>query len=594
MRGLVAILVVLIVAVAPSPARADVASDLHGLIDEVARAWAERQEPDGLFGDPLLGRSTTAYGNGMIGYAMLRSAARTGDERLAAAGARAIEASVPHWRPNGFEIWTAQAALRRAGSALPAALRSRLESEVTGFRRLAVADPARACMRKPSCYSNLKLLDALTTLSALNTGLRGTDPRARLSRPRAARRAARRMIERRIPAVMDGGVRALTAGGGLGGSVLSDPVRNPLAYTALSSFMLLRALDELGRPDPRAEEAALDALDALTALAAPDGDLSYMGRGQGQVWVPATMLAAGLEGARRYADSPVRARRYLGLALLAWHNLESRHRTGSILRLVPGAPRSDMRGIDGYAGSVTYDGLALFALQHAADVAASGLPALDPHLPPAATGPLRVLDDDATGLAVVRARRVWFAVHERMTHPSDLRSDFGLLSLKVARPDGWHDVLAPRPLTKGRGARRRGMGPVLVRDGRAWQPYGRTIRAGRRGTVTVRGDWRALSGDVLRENVVLARFRPLRDGVEVKVPAEPGDRFRTAVFAPAGTGEFAGRSIRTETVRATFGSVARTRVRGGFHSAQAPDLDRLEVTSAPVEGPAFRFSVRAR
>jgi hypothetical protein len=580
----------LLALLAAAPARADVRGELPGLLDEVTRAWAERQDPDGRFRDGLIGRSTGAYGNAMIGYAMLRAAERTGDVALREAGTAALGGSLRHWRPNGFEIWTAATTLGRVG-AMQDELRGALEHQVATFDELSVSPAARTCIERRSCYSNLKLLDALTTLTALDLGL-PAQPGGRMADRAGARAAARRMIEHRVPRVTDAGLVADGAFGNLRGSVLSDPSRNPLAYLAFSGWMMVRALDALGPgASPRAEEATRDALDAISALASPDGDLTYLGRGQAQVWVAAVMVAAGIEGAQRFAANPVRAGRYLGIAEIGLERLQ-RYRTGGTLRLVPGE-RDDMVGIDDYAGEVTYNGMALFALQHALDAAQEGLPAAPRLGTPAAIGDMRAVDDRATGLAVVRRGEVWFAVHERMTHPHDLRSDAGLLAVKLTGPGGWRDLLAPRPLTLGaRDARFTG-GPVLLRGGREAHPYGKRISASRAGVVTVRGVWRLPSGRALRRGV-LARYSPLRDGVAVTVPARPGDRFRTGIFAPAGTARRLGRSVFTPQARITFSSMSDLHSRGGFHSAPVRDLDRIEVTGAPRSGGVFKIAVRAR
>ena len=584
MRRTALILALLASALLAAPARAqtDLPVEIPRLLDEVTAAWVERQQADGRFVDSLIARPSGTYGMPMIGYAQVRAAERTGDPATREAGTLALGGSLRYWQPNAFELWATATALRRAGD-LEAGLRGVLETEVAAFEELRAPPAAAGCVARRSCYSNLKLLDALTRLAASNTGVRD----------RRGLRAARRMVERRVPRVVDAGLTSSSSTlGSLRGSVLSDPVRNPLAYLAFSGWMMVRALDEIGKDaDPRAEAVTRDVLDAMVALAAPDGDLTYLGRGQAQVWVPAVMVAAGVEGARRFGANPVRAQRYLGLAELGWERLQA-YRTGGVLRLVPGE-RSDMTGVDDSAGEVTYNGMALFALQHALDALEAGLPSVAQFAPPAVAGDMHTLDGVATGLAVVRRREVWFAVHERMTHPVDLRSDFGLLALKWRGREGWRDLLSPRPLTLDEGDARYTAGPVLLRGGRVGYPHGKRLSISRAGVVTVRGEWRTESAEVIRRGVI-ARYEPLYEGVTVVVPARRGDRFRTAVFAPTGTWyPLDLGTLRTANATIEVTGVARRGVDLGFHSASERDLERIELETSPSRGEPLKIVIRA-
>ena len=106
---------------------------------------------------------------------------------------------------------------------------------------------------------------------------------------------------------------------------------------------------------------------------APDGDVAYLGRGQGQVWVPA-LTAAALAGAARdaFATRPGLAARYLAGAQRAVQRLGQLHAGATGLQLVPNAAtRTTHDGIDGYASDVAYNGLALFGLSRTADALAA-------------------------------------------------------------------------------------------------------------------------------------------------------------------------------------------------------------------------------
>ena len=177
-------------------------------------------------------------------------------------------------------------------------------------------------------------------------------------------------------------------------------------------------------------------------MVAPDGAADYLGRGQGNVWVPAATVAAMVAGATLH---PERSARYLSVARVALARLRALHLTSDRgLLVVPGA-RVGYDGIDPYVHTVAYNALALWALAVAADRAAS-LGAL----PEPFDGRVRYADRSGSGLAVVGTGATWMAVRAlRRGGNSDLRSGFGLLALKVRDGLGWRDLLAPRPRLKG-------------------------------------------------------------------------------------------------------------------------------------------------
>ena len=155
------------------------------------------------------------------------------------------------------------------------------------------------------------------------------------------------------------------------GSRALGPPADPPAYHALSTFMLTEAIAQLGpEASPRRPaRAAPRALDTLAALVAPDGDMSYLGRGQGQTWVPA--LIAGGAGRAARATSPAgsraapRATSPSPGARCTGSAAPREHAPGSSSS--PAATRTTADGIDGYAHTVAYNGLALFGLTAALD-----------------------------------------------------------------------------------------------------------------------------------------------------------------------------------------------------------------------------------
>jgi hypothetical protein len=350
--------------------------------------------------------------------------------------------------------------------------------------------------------------------------------------------------------------------------------------------MLAQAIALLGRDATRAaRRTSRETMDALAALIAPDGDPSYLGRGQSQVWVPAIAAGALAAGARAAAATrhPARAGRYLAAARRTLRRLRIRHGTADHgLDLVPGASRrTTADGIDGYAHAVAYNGLAMLGLS-VADDALAGMPDVRIGRVPAEQR-IAVADPAATALGVVGNGRVWLAVRRTPKNRTDLRHDFGALALKLRTGREWHDLLAPRPLTL---AVTDGAGPALIRGGRPITPTG--VGIGVHGsTVTVTGGYRARRRWVRR---VVFRWRLTRTGARLTVSgAHRGDRFRMLAFTPAGTGSRTRHGLVADGARWHFDR----RIRGGrvpgFHSGPVEQLDALEARlTAPGSG---RFSV---
>ena len=120
--------------------------------------------------------------------------------------------------------------------------------------------------------------------------------------------------------------------------------------------MLTQVVDRL---NPPSRGRLGETLEALSVLAAPDGAAEYLGRGEGNVWVPAATAAAMIEGAALY---PERAGRYLAVAEAAVARLRALHLTPDRGLLVVPGEREGSDGIDSYVHTVAYNGLALWAL----------------------------------------------------------------------------------------------------------------------------------------------------------------------------------------------------------------------------------------
>jgi hypothetical protein len=315
-----------------------------------------------------------------------------------------------------------------------------------------------------------------------------------------------------------------------------------------------------------------ETLDALSVLIAPDGDVSYMGRGQSQVWVPGLTAGAMIEGARLVsATDPVRAARYLAVAERAVARLGELHLTPSAFRVVPGA-RVTTDGIDGYANTIAYNGLAMFGLAVALDTADQLPPLRVGALP--AHGRLTVSDPHLSGMGIVANGRTWMAVHRKSPNPRDMRYDFGLLGLKARTATGWRSMLMPRPLLKPV-SHPRSAGPNLLVGREALRPIGRRLRASG-DTVTVKGGWRR--GDRwVRTATFTWSLRP--GGARMTVRGlRAGERVSLLAFTPAGTGRRIGRrGVRAAGTRWSVSvPIAVRRVRG-YHSGPVENLDALEI-----------------
>jgi hypothetical protein len=560
---------------AAAPTAATLVGEIRALRDTTAAQWAGMMTPAGDFQNPFpadLARGHGSFVPPLLAYSLHRAGQVGAAER---AWPRAVDPA----RASAFDMVGAAYAYRLlplsdARRAQLAGYMSRYGIPLNGYR----------CLVKPTCYGNLRLVDALAVLAITGNGIVASDPAARLADPAAARAIAAYVVNDWIGRIVDHGVRARIGAARVRGSLLSDPRLNTTAYHALSAFMLSEAVTLLGPEASRAaRRARRETLDTLAALVAPDGDMSYLGRGQGQVWVPALVAGAMANGARRAARAhPARASRYLAVAQRAVRRLAALHASPQGLKLVAGA-RTTAEGIDGYAHTVAYNGLALFGLTVALD-ALERMPALRVGRLPAEQR-LAVEDAGMSGLGVVANRRVWLAVHKKPSAVKDLRYDFGALALKRRTTRGWVDLLAPRPLAE---LGPNSSGPSLIHKRLPVAPRGYEVFVGD-GTIKVTGGGYLIGKRRLRT----ARFywTLTRSGVRMTVSGvKRGDRFRMLAFTPAGTGSARPRSLVAAGARWRFGRPIRVARLPGYHSGPVEQLDALEARfTAPKSG---RFVVR--
>jgi hypothetical protein len=440
-------------------------------IDEIGlpalAALDAAQRDDGTFADPVKGR---VGGGGMpqIAWVALRQAARLQGEpaqrRIALArstlGRGANDRQLlPKWPLALIVLDGAQTALPDPG---------RWQRLVTNLGRLRAPGVANACYRNGRCFNNYDLVSSVLSLELARSGRRSSVQGARL-RDSALRLHTLQWLRDRLPATTSMTGRLSQPGlGERSMAALSDPSTYPLAYHAFSSALLTRAVTLAGRNTPAAVRRLLhEALWQLVAFAGPNGETSWMGRGQDQVWTLAAAAYAGMQGSVLFdrADPALaaRLRRLADIELVA-----VRGRLGDDgLHQTP-LGRAGRAGIDHYASSVGNAAHALVWLELAREVAPSVSGALRPL--PSETDGARASDPRSTGLTTLRSGAVWIGVHRRRSHRSDERYDFGLLRALVRREDGsWSSLLPERPIVRP-GRVSAPSGPLLQRGGRVSAP----------------------------------------------------------------------------------------------------------------------------
>jgi hypothetical protein len=549
----------------------------EALAGEMAAPWPGLQAADGRFPDYILrtagGRATRDdYGEAMLGYGLLQAGIRTGNDALVVAGIRGVTyaAARSERRPN-------IAMFRNVGiaGAYNLAL-ERIPGHPEFTRARAIWERRLRGMRLDrlglEAVTNKTLVEAVAVLELSRSGLRSRDRRAVLADPGRARRLVRDLLARRLPRAAAPFDRGDRRAGRL--SMLGDYPDLPLAYHALATGFLARAVELLGADAPaRARRLLREAASASWALAAPDGDLSYFGRSQEQAWT-LSLSAYGAEVAAGSAGAV--AGRLRALSERAVGRLDSAYTVGSRgLFVVPALARDLRRGVralDPYVAAASYSGLTLVALNWAIAAPAAAAPS-------AGTGADSdgsfVLGTRRATFAVVRAGDVWFAVKQAHAPEDDLRSDFGLVALKARSSDGsWQDVLPLRPRVEGR---RDSAGPVLRRGPRRALPDGGALRVGERGRVSVTAGFARM-----RRRVAIA-FEPTACGVEMALGGRRGDAWELSWFLPRPV-RVEERSISGEGREIAFDRPARVSLERGYSSATEPVLTRARARLAPGAG----------
>jgi hypothetical protein len=568
--GIAAIVAALALAVGVAPAGALSGGELASLATEFAAPWPALQNSEGRFFDSVSGQADGhgRYGEAMLGVALMETGLQGDNQALITAGLRGVgyavrDVDLQARYPSVFENFalasgynTARA--RLAGDPRFETIRDSWEDTLRRIRPIYLYGRAS--------YWNKSIVEAAAVLELHRTGLRSSQGGAWLANRPLARRRATDLVNRIVPSLT--GARGRTVGGA--SLVLSDPPANPIAYHALSLGFYAHAVMLL---DAEASRSALrtlaDTARASWTLAGPDGDVAYVGRSQEQSWSLAT-TAYGAEVAARTMSGPGPAR-MRSLAARAVGRLRSAYRvTDHGVTIVPALqqrPSLRHRGLDPYAGTAAYNGLTILTLARAAALGVRDRPAGGVASDRGAfAATLEAGDGD---MAVARSGPVWFAVKRRRS-AADLRYDFGLVALKTRRPGGWTDVSPHRPRANGPST-----GPTLLADGRAYEPYGRTLRAGD-AAITVGGGF---AGTKRR---AAFRYAATACGVQLTFRARAGDRYRYSAFfrsasAPVqvGSGTVAGAGQRVSVNAPALASFTP-----GFASAVESDLVRADLVFA--------------
>jgi hypothetical protein len=444
------------------------------------------QLPDGGFLDPLRGE---VGGSGLtrLVWVALRQASRLSGPaaraRVEAASrslARGTELTqvLPKWVLSLVFDDHLQSYLQEPGP---------LEREVANLGALNASGTADACFQKPGCFNNYVLAGKLLDLELARTGLHPSEATARLADPLLVARTLRWMA-RTLPLTTSESAHIHIPGTPERvGAALSDPRTYPLAYQALCTAMLTRATHLAGAAAPPAmQRLEVDALWELLGMTAPNGEISWMGRGQDIVWTLGASFYAAMQGSvlvqSEHPDLAARLRRLAEVDLRALR-----------LRLAPPGLRvrapegvGGSAGIDTYYGAIGTASLALVWVELAREASALVGGPVAP-LPAEQQGAW-TSDPRGTSLLTLRRGGLWLGVSTRRVG-RDARTGWGLLrALHLGGDGGWEALLPDRPIAP-RYRPEPPAGPLLVAGKRLLEPHTQKAAVGAAG-ILLTGAWR--------------------------------------------------------------------------------------------------------
>jgi hypothetical protein len=580
---------------APAAGQAADGGEIAAFADEAAASWVPHQNARGTFVDPILGRSS-AYGTMMLGYGLLRAGVRRKHPALISAGIRAFNsrATTRSKIRSYFQLLPFAKAYVFAKAELsddPLWRRSRpsWERYLRTFVRGPSDGQAGGCITSPTCYHNHEAVQTAAEVALLKTGLRSRDRRSPLRRRKALERRILREVNHVVPRFVgrSGSLTGARSFRGIG--LLSDTGTWPLAYHGLSTAMYAISLQALpARKTKRGRLALRRAARASLGLMAPDGDVSWLGRRQQEAWAAASEIAVGMTAARVARVTPGERDALRSMARIGLARLVTRHPiTANGLANTPRSftnPTVDFsRGIQ--ADPINFNGLSVFLLNLAADRAGTY-----DTTPIPMDRDSRLVVPEQSGFTAVRKGNVWYALR-RLEPRSDPRYDFGLLAAKVRTPRGWRDLIEPRPVTGGIPARggRKSVGPVIVRGGRRYRPFGLRFKAHSGAATTVVTSFRAGS----RRFTVPVTYTPTGDGVIIGLPARTSDIVEFVSYHPTRELTLFADGAGDDEARMTAPGVAAVTTREGFISCCEPALTALTLRVAPSATGRVSYRVSA-
>ncbi|HEU0251131.1 MAG TPA: hypothetical protein VFR48_10445 [Solirubrobacteraceae bacterium] len=533
------------------------------------------QQPDGTFLDPLRG---PIGGSGLtrIVWVALRQASRLqGSEAAVRVGAAErslakgteLDQVLPKWELAMIFSDHLQTLLVNPGP---------LELEEANLGRLHASGTADACFQKPGCFNNYVLAGKLLNLELAHSGLHSSRAGARLADPQLVSQTLRWM-GRFLPATTSETARVHVPGDGdHTGAALSDPSTYPLAYQTLCAAELMRAAYLAGPAAPKAMRRLETAtLWDLLAMTAPNGEISWWGRGQDIVWTTAASFYAAMQGSvLEQPDHPDLAARLRRLAQVDLAALRARlGPPGFRARPIAGVPGG--AGIDTYYGPVGTTSLAVVWLELAREVA------------PNVAGPVALLPSERSGawsadphgadVFTLRRGDVWLGVSARRVD-SDARSGWGLLrALRRTGTGTWQALLPDRPLLPGYHPEP-AAGPLLLSaGGGTLEPHTDSVAVDPQ-SIVMAGGWGT------GKKPVAGRFTwaPAAAGVALSSTCPKGRDLRFTEWLPA-----AGKLARGANwlARGDFSvsfslPITVTRAPGRYASSRESALDGYRVTIA--------------
>lgn len=276
-------LAVLLCLTSAREARAANEAVMVDISQRVNDAWLAKQLPDGALADRFSGGAPSyGYGTAMTGLSIAQYGLRVGDPNRITQGIRISGQQLTHPNEGSFELGIMAQFYNWAQASIPTyptwvEARPAWEQYLRARAKPKSGDAAVACLSRPECYVNLRLVEAVGNLELLRTGLASDIPGTKLANRDALLASTMRTLSVTVPqntsrdARRGGGAFAFDQAG-----IISDPSRNPLAYHTLSSAYMARAIEILGASNAPASlrSAYWASTRALVGLIAPDGDIA--------------------------------------------------------------------------------------------------------------------------------------------------------------------------------------------------------------------------------------------------------------------------------------------------------------------------------